>query len=176
MAPFANWGLSVKASGLSLLSLLIVAQFPWECLASPVVLGLANKHPLAEQSVGELLLGELRCRACHIRRAAPQPLERASPDLSDVGSRLGPDFLRRFVASPSASHSGTTMPDLLAAETDEQRNTIAEAITHFLASQSPRTCQREAIGDKEGSEGKALFHTIGCVACHSPRDESGKEI
>ena len=81
----------------------------------------------------------------------------------------------RFVASPSASHAGTTMPDLLTIETDDQRTKIADAITHYLVAQSRRKFRREAVGDKEASEGKALFHTIGCVACHSPRDENGKE-
>jgi mono/diheme cytochrome c family protein len=89
---------------------------------------------------------------------------------------MAPDFLRRFIASPSASHLGTTMPELFATETEEQRNKIAEALTHFLVAQSPRKFQREAIGEKEASQGKALFHTIGCIACHSPRDDAGKEL
>jgi len=52
-----------------------------------VVLGLSNKHPLSEPEVGNLLLGELRCAACHGWKAAEAPLERAAPNLSDVGSR-----------------------------------------------------------------------------------------
>ena len=143
--------------------------------APPVVLGLSNKHPLSESQVGELLLDELRCGACHSRKDASLSLERAAPDLSDVGSRVAPEFLRRFIASPSASHSGTTMPDLLSAESADQRDKIAEAITQFLIAQSPRKFQRQAIDEHDASVGKALFHTIGCIACHSPRDESGKE-
>src|SRR4051812_48153965 len=111
-----------KASCFALLSMLIVTQFPGRCSASPVVLGLANKHPLSDPEMGELLLGELRCAACHSRRDAPRLVERTAPDLSDVGSRVAPDFLRRFIAAPSASHVGTTMPDLLASETEDRRD------------------------------------------------------
>ena len=150
--------------------------FSYQFFCCAVVLGLSNKHPLSEPQVGEVLLGELRCLACHSRKGTPSPLERITPDLSEVGSRMAPNFLRRFIASPSESHPGTTMPDLLATETEEQRNKIAEALTHFLVTQSPRKFQREAIGEKEASQGKALFHTIGCIACHSPRDDAGKEI
>ena len=166
----------MNAPSFALLTMLVVALFSSTSSAAPVVLGLSNKHPLSEPQVGELLLGELRCVACHSRKDAPQPLERPAPDLSDVGSRVAPDYLQRFIATPSASHSGTAMPDLLTTETEDQRNKIAEAITHFLVAQSPRKFQREAIGEKEAAAGKSLFHTVGCIACHSPRDESGKEL
>ncbi len=165
----------MKLSGFALYAMLLVALLATPLFAAPIVLGLANKHPLSESQVGGLLLGELRCVACHSRKDAPQPLERAAPDLSDVGSRVAPDFLRRFIASPSASHSGTTMPDLLSAESPDQRAKIAEAITHFLIAQSPRKFQRQAIDEHDVSIGKALFHTVGCIACHSPRDDNRKE-
>jgi mono/diheme cytochrome c family protein len=171
-----NGGLLVKTSGFVILTTLAAALAPWRCSAAPVVPGLSGKHPLTESQVGEVLLGELRCLACHSRKGAFAPLERAAPDLSDVGSRIAPDYLRRFIASPSAAHSGTTMPDLLGSESQDGRDKIAEAVTHFLVAQSPRKFQHEATGDKEASEGKAHFHTVGCFACHSPRDESGKEI
>lgn len=166
----------VKVTAFGLLTTLIVLLPPWPCSAAPVVPGLANKHPLSESQVGELLIGELRCIACHGRKGAPAPLDKIAPDLSDVGSRVAPEYLRRFVATPSASHSGATMPNLLAAQTEDQRNKIADAITHFLVASSPRRFQREAISEKETSVGKDLFHTVGCIACHSPRNESGKEV
>ena len=112
-----------------------------EQACAPVVLGLTNKHPLSEQQSGELLLSELRCAACHAGRDASRQLERAAPDLSDVGTRVSPEYLKQFIASPSAAHVGSTMPDLLSAESPEQRRRIAEAITFFLVSQSPHPFQ-----------------------------------
>jgi mono/diheme cytochrome c family protein len=154
---------------------LLASAAPPTCRAAPAVPGLAGKHPLSSAQTGELLLGEMRCLACHARSGAAPPLERSAPDLSDVGSRISPAFLRRFIASPSTSHSGTAMPDLFAAETEKSRNKIGEAITHFLVAQSSRKFAHEAIGKNESAVGKELFRTIGCIACHSPRDESGKE-
>ncbi len=157
-----------------LLALLIAALYTATGAASPRLPGLANKHPLKEPEVGRLLLGEMRCAACHGLKDI-QPLEKAAPNLADVGSRLAPEYLRRFVLSPSSAHPGTTMPDLLHAEPAEQREKIAEAITHFLIAQSPRKFQSNVTKAQDADAGKALYHTIGCVACHSPRDEKGKE-
>ena len=65
--------------------MLLVAMFATTVFASPVVVGLSNKHPLSEPQVGELLLGELPVAHCHSRKDASLSLERAAPDLSDIG-------------------------------------------------------------------------------------------
>ncbi|MGK0190622.1 MAG: mono/diheme cytochrome c family protein, partial [Verrucomicrobiales bacterium] len=87
-----------------------------------------------------------------------------------------PDYLERFIAAPHDVKPGTTMPDILANVADFEKRGIARSITHFLvslnngepfASQSP-----DAVAAEEGEK---LFHSVGCVACHSPRDASGTE-
>ncbi len=163
----------MKSFGFALLAALL---FLSSVSASPVVPGLANNHPLSESQVGQLLIGELRCVACHSRKAATLSLERTAPDIAAVGSRVSPEFLRKLIASPSAAHAGTTMPDLLAAESAERREKIAEALTHFLVAQSPRKFDRQPTAETDAVAGKALFHTVGCVTCHSPRDDAGQEI
>lgn len=140
------------------------------------VIGPKKKHPLSEAEVGHLLIAELKCAACHTRKDAPPSPDRAAPDLSDVGGRVSPEFLRRFITSPASAHTGTTMPDLLASEPADQREKVAEAITHFLVAQSPHTFERQAVAEKDVADGKGLFHTVGCVACHSPRDDAGREV
>jgi mono/diheme cytochrome c family protein len=166
----------MKSFGPALRIVWTVLLFPPIASAAPVFPGLSGKHPLTEPQVGQLLMGELRCGACHSPKGAPLPPERIAPDLAAVGARVAPEFLRRFIASPSAAHAGTTMPDLLAGEPAERRDKIAEALTHFLVAQSPRTFERQPIGARDAAAGKALFHTVGCVVCHSPRDDGGKEI
>lgn len=162
----------------------ILVLFAGGASASTVVLGLSSKHPLTQPQVGELLISELRCAACHVD-TEPQPLlERSAPDLSNVGARIAPDYLRRFLASPSTMHPGTTMPDLLASESDSQRDEIAEALTHFLVEQSAHPFESEVADKPDLNSGKELFHSVGCIACHNPRevinddntDEDGKEI
>jgi mono/diheme cytochrome c family protein len=143
--------------------------------AAPVFPGLAGKHPLTEPQIGRLLIGELHCTACHARTDADLSLTRTAPNLADVGSRISPEYLRQFIASPSTTHAGTKMPDLLLNEKDGDRDRIAEAITHFLMAQSPHKFENKPAADTGGPTGKTVFHTVGCVACHSPRDGDGKE-
>src|SRR4029079_2927310 len=120
-------------------TLLVVLLIGSVASAAPVIPGLAKlpppsdddvvgqkkKHPLSETEVGQLLITELKCVACHTHNTAPPSLERAAPDLSDVGARVSPEFLRRFITSPASAHAGTTMPDLLPNEPADQREKIA---------------------------------------------------
>ena len=163
----------VKSFGIALLTALLLIS---SASGSPVVPGLANKHPLGESDVGQLLIGELRCVACHTRKVATLSLDRLAPDISDVGARVSPEYLQKFIASPSAAHAGSTMPDMLAAEPVDRREKIAEAIAHFLIAQSSQKFVRTPTMEAASTAGKALFHTVGCVACHSPRDEADKAI
>jgi mono/diheme cytochrome c family protein len=131
---------------------------------------LPGHHPLTQAQAGRVLLSELRCAACHsgIERGAMP--EKSAPDLAEVGARVSPEFMRRYLASPSAAHPGTTMPDLLASHSDAERNQIAEALTHFLVAQSKAVFQEESSGPMHRQQGKELFHSIGCVACHGPKE------
>lgn len=143
--------------------------------AAPVLPGLAGKHPLTEAEVGHLLLGELKCTACHTPSGWATP-ERAAPDLAEVGGRVAPEFLTRFISSPETAHPGSTMPDVLAGEPAEERGKVAEALTHFLISQSQKKYLAQPADGNDAAPGKALFHTVGCVTCHAPRDDAGKEL
>ena len=59
---------------------------------------------------------------------------------------------------------------------DNKRQT-AKSITHFLLSQSKTRNFELVAPDMVAAEhGEKLFHTVGCVACHSPRNEAGKEL
>ena len=164
----------MRRFGVILQSWLAVSLLASSAFAAPVIPGLSNKHPLSEPEVGQLLIGELKCAACH-GGTAPS-MERVAPDLADVGSRVAPEYLQRFIASPESAHPGSTMPNLLAGESADDRKTIAEALTHFLVAQSPRKFEQQPGDAKDASTGKELFHSVGCVSCHAPRDEKGKEL
>ncbi|HEY1189933.1 MAG TPA: c-type cytochrome [Gemmata sp.] len=156
-------------------ALLAAALFAPAATAAPVVPGLSGKHPLTEPQVGRVLLGELRCAACHGQKGAAL-IERPAPDLAEVGARVAPDYLRKFITSPATAHAGTTMPDVLGAEPADQRAAVAEALTHFLVAQARNTFERQAINAQDATAGRALFHSLGCVTCHAPRDDSGNEV
>jgi mono/diheme cytochrome c family protein len=152
--------MSVLISGFVIANSAVVAGSP----------ALPGFHPLTESQAGDVLVAELRCAACHAGIERRSLAEKAAPDLIEAGARISPEYLRRFLASPAAAHPGTTMPDLLAARPEAERNQIAEALTHFLAAQSKASfaADRPAAGDRE--QGKSLFHSVGCVACHGPRE------
>ena len=157
---------------LSPLAILVSGGF---CFAAPpVVPGLHGKHPLDEAQGGRLLIGELRCASCHDGMENKDMKE--APDLSNAGARLTREYMEKFIADPAAVHHGTTMPNVLASETPEKRAAIAGEIAAYLSSlkNGPEQCFPE--GEIDPYDGKELFHSAGCVACHSPRDEAYREV
>lgn len=131
---------------------------------------LPGHHPLTRTQAGSLLISELRCAACHTGAKHDSVPEKTAPNLAEVGTRVSPEYLQRFLASPLAAQPGTTMPDLLASRPESERQKIAEALTHFLVAQSTTVVPSEPTGPIDRQQGKELFHSIGCVACHGPRD------
>ncbi len=157
---------------LSSLALLLSSSF---CFAAPpIVPGLHGKHPLDEMQSGRLLIGELRCASCHEGMDASNM--KAAPDLSNAGARLTTDYIEKFIADPAAVHHGTTMPNVLASETPEKRAEIAGDIAAYLTSLKSGTAPAFPEGEIDPYDGKELFHSSGCVACHSPRDEAQREV
>lgn len=138
--------------------------------AEPYIAGLHHGSP--EGSLrGPVLIDELNCVACHAGGEAAQKSAKSAPRLAGVGSRLNPHFLEAFIANPQAQRPGTTMPNLLPANAAES----AKALTHFLLSVGKSDFAPEPPDRFAAEVGQELFHSVGCVACHSPRDDTGKE-
>ncbi|WP_254513012.1 c-type cytochrome [Anatilimnocola floriformis] len=146
----------------------------WLAMTASVVAAgdpaLPGNHPLTQPQAGEVLIAELRCAACHSDIPRSSWPEKTAPDLSEAGARISPQYLQRFLASPASVHPSTTMPDVLASRPEAERAQIAEALTHFLVAQSKThfTASRSEQADRE--QGKSLFHSVGCVACHGPKE------
>lgn len=147
----------------------------------PVVAGFHRltdaKAPQA--AAGELLIGELNCTACHKPKgeaAAQRVGPKGAPDLSDVGARATPQWLRAYLADPHGVKPGATMPDMLHASESRARTDAVEALTHLLVSLGgPIQPSTKGGNDVLVERGKTLYHTLGCVACHAPeqaRDEA----
>ena len=136
----------------------------------PVIPGLHGDHPLDQRGVGAVLIGELGCAHCHVDLRGFSEHHKAAPDLSEVGARVSPEFLREFIAQPSAVVPGTTMPHMLDSLPKAERQQAAEAITQFLVSRASSKLQREPVASAASDAGRKLFHSVGCVACHDPRE------
>ncbi|MEO1858980.1 MAG: hypothetical protein ABGZ19_03715, partial [Verrucomicrobiales bacterium] len=79
--------------------------------------------------------------------------------------------------SPQKVKPGTLMPAMLKHFSIKEREQIANAITHYLVSLNKQDPFKITVPDSVAAEqGEGLFHKVGCVACHSPRDANGKEI
>lgn len=119
---------------------------------------------------GLLLLGELNCTSCHSADAGQSTHlnPKQAPILDGVGGRVRVDYLRAFLADPHGTKPGTTMPDPFSGIGAIEKAANVEALVHFLA-----TTGRPAEKDPRPSlvaAGKTLFHRVGCVVCHGPRE------
>lgn len=132
---------------------------------------------IAPELMGTVLLREFNCLACHRndRTRASLPLKPA-PALKGLAGRADPHFVERFIASPLTVKPGTTMPDMMAALSDGARQAAAHEITHYLVSLSDTAFEVQEIQKESSKRGRELFHEVGCVACHSPRDEQHVEL
>ena len=153
-------------SFVALISALLIGKAP----AEPGDPSLPGHHPLTQTQAGSLLISELRCAACHSGVERGFIPEKTAPDLAGVGGRISPEYLRRYLASPSSAHPGTTMPDVLVQQSEAERGRIAEALTHFLIAQSKTVFHVEAPEQIDLQQGKSLYHSVGCVACHGPKE------
>lgn len=155
----------------------IVGVSPLWAQSGPIVPGYERFHlQSADAAGGELLWSELNCVACHQQSDAGlgNLSAKAAPDLSAVGSRVRPEYLRAYLKDPHQLKPGATMPDVLGDLPAQQRDVAIENLTHFLAS-SGKLKEARRRG-REISAGKRLYHEIGCVACHGPKEGTPVEL
>lgn len=146
----------------------------------PVVPGYSRlrdegKAPPAE--LGQVLLGELNCTQCHAAQQAKRILTRGAPDLGDAGSRLTPQYIQAYLSNPHGMKPGTVMPDLFHASEAHAKQGAVEFLTHYLISLGGPIRPATLGGDVVLSEqGRKLYHSVGCVACHAPENNPSTKV
>ncbi len=136
----------------------------------PRIPGFERFHSSAFDSSdgGLLLVGELGCINCHQSNDQLKSLvqTKQAPIMSEVGNRVRPDWMMKFIADPHTAKPGTTMPNLFAGWDKNKRNDAVLALVNFLAS-TGRTANRNP-NLQAANQGRKHFHEIGCIACHAP--------
>jgi len=124
---------------------------------------------------GLLLVNELNCVACHQppEAWAGQLSGRKGTDLSEAGGRLKFEDLWLAIRHPASLRRGARMPSLFA-HPDRNEEDIDALASFLLGLRSPiADAEVDAVGDPQ--TGQALFHSVGCVACHAPELAEGWE-
>ncbi len=133
-----------------------------------------TKRALDAKLQAMVAIGELNCAACH-KSENVELVSKQAPRLKFSAKWSNPDYIESFIANPHGVKPGTTMPALLAHFDEKTRRSSAKALTHFLISKTKSEYKAEKIDAAAITRGNELFHSVGCVACHSPRDAKAVE-
>ncbi len=143
--------------------------------AEVVVSGLASSQ-LDPELKGQVLIEELNCASCHTGDPGLADRSKKAPRLSEAGSRVNPNYLESFIGDPHGTKPGTTMPDVMSQLGGDEKKQAATSLTHYLLSLKKNDFSPEAPDAVAAGQGRRLFHSRGCAACHAPRDEKGGEL
>jgi cytochrome c2 len=124
--------------------------------------------------VGELLIGELNCIACHqVDESLRKRLaSKQGPVLGSDGIHLTPQFIKNLLMNPASTGQARTMPDMLHGYKSDEKAAIVDALTHFLVDAQGEVSETPVAADPFRMQaGRRLFHEIGCVACHEPHQD-----
>ena len=136
----------------------------------------ALRRELSPELNGLVLMQKLNCIACHTSDSYQSLIAaKTAPRLQWSAKTLNPVYIEAYIANPHAVKPGSTMPELFGQLDELERNQSATAITHFLLTKTKNEFQRQPIDGEATHRGFELFHSVGCVACHSPRTEAAEE-
>ena len=132
-----------------------------------------QKLKLSPESAGNILLGEMNCTSCH-ESSKKDIFKKQAPALDNLFFRIKQDYISAYLKTPQKVKPGTSMPDVLHSIPDAEKDKVIAALTSYL-SKGFKLLHPITVSPKAIKNGNELFHSIGCVACHSPRDKDGKE-
>ncbi len=122
------------------------------------------------------LLDQYKCMACHQADlpAVAAPAYQA-PDLTWGDGRINPQYIKKFLTDPHQVKPGARMPNVLSQLDSKDRSQAAIALAAYITSKFEEPFTHQQPEEKAIARGQELFHRVGCVACHSPRDKQGAE-
>ena len=134
------------------------------------------RRELSPELAGLVEIQRLNCTACHQADSLQSPVAaKQAPRLAWSAKWLNPEYIGLFIANPHGVKPGTTMPRVLNSPNEAFVNKSAAALTSFLVAKAKNEYRKEPIDASAAGRGFELFNSVGCVACHSPRNESAIE-
>lgn len=165
-------GLSLLALGFLVFSPLRLEAHPAHAkpVNYPYVVGFERFHSSLDDDDylaggGMILLNELNCVACHEppRALKSQFAGVEATNLEGAATRLGHLDLEIMIRNPRFVKRDTIMPSFFAGPDRDLAE--VEALKQYLSTLTYEVPQYP-VGDIEA--GRALYHRIGCAACHAP--------
>lgn len=111
---------------------------------------------------GKNIFEAQRCGACHPRSDANNPAP--GPDFTEIGSRIRGEWIFQYLKNPAAHRTSARMPAFFS-NSDVSKNERAD-VARFLDSLKMTGKRAESKHSPNNDNGKKLFATRGCVACH----------
>lgn len=120
---------------------------------------------------GRMVFAQQNCAKCHAPEsgfgASPMPeLLEISPILAGIGERVSEEWLMKWIADPKAMKPTTKMPQLVDPSTPEGLQKAADLAAFLVSTSSKNEVKPSALDPKLVKAGGAVFHELGCVACH----------
>ena len=195
-SPGAGWSVLLACAIATAASVPLRAQTGSAAPPAPVVPGYEHLRLAGaadDAALGEILLGELNCLACHepAPTVAARIPSRTAPDLDRIAERATGKWLTDYLLAPHDEKPGSAMPDMLHSLDLDDREDAVRTIVGFLAhraetAKAAASSETAEAGDVLGDfpvhrfgaaveRGRGLFHSVGCVACHAPGSAAGED-
>ncbi|HJO57429.1 MAG TPA: cytochrome c [Nitrospinaceae bacterium] len=134
---------------------------------SPISAGIDRFSKIHE---GRELFASHKCISCHLpseqllsREIMPELLWKA-PSLDDIGNRVKPEWLSKWIENPALISPDSKMPAVIHGDFPE--GTIKHISSYLLSlSDSSGAMNRMIRGDPV--RGSLIFQALGCIGCHS---------
>lgn len=133
-----------------------------------------------DAALGEVLLGELNCLACHEPTSAVSARipTRTAPDLDRIAERATGRWLTDYLLSPHEEKPGSAMPDVLHALDPDDREDVVRTLIGYLAHRGTRTEEeadspRRPVASPPGARRGATPELAASGAAAEPADVLG---
>ncbi len=145
-----------------------------------------NLASYAQRHEGRTLFASRNCTRCHALpdglnadKIAMPEMGHDNPSLTDVGARLKPRWLYRWILNPAHLRSQTTMPRLFPKDPSvEARRDVADLTAYLSTLKSRAIVPVPPVPDDDTTvhRGEILFEDLGCIACHRLNQPSQDDL